>query len=54
MKRYMEELRARHIRECAEFSAALAGRKPDILKKLKRCHWLVEDETRLTLERVTE
>jgi len=50
-KRYVEELRARHIREREELRGALAGRLPGILKELKRRHWLVEDETRRVLEK---
>jgi hypothetical protein len=52
-KRYLDELRARHVRERAELRAALAGRRPGFLKELKRRHWLVEDETRRALEKVT-
>lgn len=50
-KCYLEEIRARHVRERAELRTALAGRKPGILKEPKRRHWLVEDETRRALER---
>jgi hypothetical protein len=50
-KRYLEELRVRHSREREALRAALAGRRPGLLKELKRRHWLVEDETRRILER---
>ena len=50
---YVKALRARHQQDRAELRAALGNRLPSVLKELKRRHFLVEEETRRILEKVT-
>ena len=50
---YMKAMRTRHISERAELRAALSGRRPELLKELARRHFLVEEQTRRVLERMT-